>query len=151
MILSLTLGSTPRPIGVIPTLSSIDIGGISIPMYPVMIGIGAIGMLVYTWTRRERFGLGRWQCVLFAALLTACGIAGAKLLYILENFQDVLNNRISGGGVSFFGSVYLVPLLMPLIGRLFGLAEKCKKRKVCYNKSVDETLMRKGGKNETCN
>ena len=90
-------------------------------MYPVMIGIGAIGLLVYTWSRRERFGLGRWQCVLFAALLTACGIAGAKLLYILENFQDVLNNRISGGGVSFFGSVYLVPLLMPLIGRLFGL------------------------------
>lgn len=121
MFLSSTLIATPKPIGVIPTIQSIKIGTASVSIYALMIGVGAIAMLICTWTRRKRFRLAKWQCVLFTVLLTVCGIAGAKLLYILENLQDILNNRISGGGVSFFGSVFLVPLLMPLIGRLLGL------------------------------
>lgn len=113
--------SSPKLIGAVPRITALEIGALSIPLYPMMIGVGAIGMLICTWMRRERFGLNRLQCVLFALILTVCGIAGAKLLYILENIQDYINNTISGGGVSFFGSVYLIPLLMPLIGRLFGL------------------------------
>lgn len=110
-----------RPLAAVPTISSINIGTLSIPTYPLMIGIGAIAMLVCIWNRRKRFSLLWWQCILFTFLLTVCGIAGAKLLFILENIREVLESGSSTGGVSFFGSVYLVPLIMPLVGWLFRL------------------------------
>lgn len=105
-------------------LPSIRIGSVSILTYPLMIGIGALGMLVCTWKRRDRFQLNRVQCVLFTLLLTLCGIAGARLLFILENL-DNWKKAIAGNGVSFFGSVYLIPLVMPLIGCIFQLKAPC--------------------------
>ena len=83
--------------------------------YALMIGIGAVGMLVCTIKRKERFRLNVLQCLVFTLLLTACGIAGAKLLFYLESGMK------SWGGVSFFGSVFLIPLVMPIIGLLFRL------------------------------
>lgn len=80
-------------------------------------------MLLYTLRRRRQLGLNVFSSILFAALLTVCGIAGARLLFILENLDD-LSNAISGSGVSFFGSVYLIPIVMPLIGRLFRMKGK---------------------------
>ena len=44
------------------------------------------------------------------------------MLYILENLQDTLKNGISLGGQSFFGALFLVPILMALIGRAFRLS-----------------------------
>lgn len=95
-------------------LSTIQVGSLSVSTYSVMIGIGALGMLICVLKRRERFNLNRLHCFIFVLLLTICGIAGAKLLYYLEN-------GLQTGGVSFFGSVYLIPIVMPLIGYLFGL------------------------------
>lgn len=109
--------SSPQQLFAIPTLPSLDI---SIPTYPLMIGVGAIGMLVCTLLRRDRFSLNRLQCIFFTLILTACGITGAKVLYVLENIQDAFSGSLAPGGVSFFGSVYLIPLAMPLIGKLFG-------------------------------
>ena len=45
------------------------------------------------------------------------GVAGCKLLYILEH----LGEPITVGGFSFFGAVFLVPPLMALFGLLFRL------------------------------
>jgi len=109
--------AAPQPLFELPSLSSITIS-----TYPLMICVGAVGMLVYIWMRREKFQLNKLQCVLFALLLTACGIAGAKLLFILENIPDALAGNLGTGGVSFFGSVYLIPLVMPLVGKLFKLS-----------------------------
>lgn len=116
--LTTSWASAPKAISVVPKITAIEIGTISIPLYPLMIAVGAVAMLVYTWVRRDRFGLNRLQSILFAVILTMCGIAGAKLLFILENLRDYLSNRIRGG-VSFYGSVYLIPLMMPLFGYLF--------------------------------
>lgn len=92
---------------------AITIGDVSISTYWLMLIIGVVGMFVCTFRRKERFGLNLLQCAAFTLLLTAAGVIGAMLLYFLESG--------SFGGVSFFGSVYLIPLLMPLFGLLFRL------------------------------
>ena len=86
-----------------------------------MLASGAVGMGICLHQRKARFSLSVVQCVLFTILLTVVGFTGAKLLYILENIRDTIENGISLGGVSFFGSVFLIPLLMPLVGLLFRL------------------------------
>lgn len=63
--------------------------------------------------RRNLFDFTCWNCVFFTISLTVIGILGAMLLFFIESG--------SFGGVSFFGSVVLIPLLMPVVGKLFGL------------------------------
>ena len=70
-------------------------------------------MFACLWARRKRFSLNVVQAALFTLLLTLVGVAGAMLLYYLETGEF--------GGVSFFGSLFLIPLLMPLVGLLFRL------------------------------
>lgn len=119
--LNTVLPAAPKPLWEIPEIPSIPLGSFSLSTYPVMIGIGALGMLVCIWKRRERFSLAKWQCVVITILLTLCGIAGARLLYMLENLPALLDGSLSGNGVSFFGSVFLIPVAMPLVGWIFGL------------------------------
>lgn len=87
----------------------------------LMLTTGTVGMLICMLNRRARFSLSALQCVFLTLLLTVVGVLGAKLLFILENIRDTLENGISLGGVSFFGSVFLIPLMMPLVGKLFRL------------------------------
>lgn len=96
-------------------------GSIEISTYWLMLFCGTVGMGVCTYLRRSKYALTGIQTVLFTLLLTTVGFAGAKLLYILENIKDTIESGISLSGVSFFGSVFLIPLLMPLIGRAFRL------------------------------
>ncbi len=93
-----------------PTLRT---GIASVSTLPVMLVLGTLGMALSVLRRRARFGLTRLRAVLLTLMLTAVGVAGARILYILENGPE--------GGVSFYGSVFLIPLLMPLAGRLLGL------------------------------
>ena len=88
-----------------------------------MICVGSAGMLLYSLSLRKLCRLNEFACLLFALLLTACGIAGARTLYILENLEN-WQSALSGNGVSFFGSIYLIPLLMPLVGRLLKMNTK---------------------------
>lgn len=89
------------------------IAGIHISTYWLLLITGTAGMFACTYKRKELFSLTVWQCGGFTALLTAVGVAGAMLLYYLESG--------SFGGVSFYGSVFLIPLLMPLLGLVFRL------------------------------
>ncbi len=77
-------------------------------------------MLVLNLIRRKKYGLKGWQALVFTILLAAVGMTGVRLLAILEHFDALLQGQIAGG-MSFFGSVLLVPILMPLFGRIFGL------------------------------
>lgn len=79
----------------------------------LMLFVGACGMLLCTYRRRELFSLSLAQCICFTLLLTFAGVAGAMLLYFIECG--------SFGGVSFYGSVFLIPLIMSLFGFLFRL------------------------------
>ena len=83
--------------------------------YYGFLSVGAASMFVLTMRRRNRYGLSVPSALCFPLLLLICGISGAKLLYFVEN------GFASFSGMSFFGAVYLVLLLMPLIGLLFRL------------------------------
>ena len=102
-------------------LTTIRIGSVAISTYWLMLLIGAVGMGVYTWRHKREYRLSSVKSVVFTIVLTIVGFTGAKLLYILENLRTTLEDGISLGGVSFFGSVFLIPLLMPLLGYLFRL------------------------------
>lgn len=92
---------------------TISVGGFTISTYPLMLTIGTAGMLLCVYKRSGLFKLRSWQCCAFTLLLTVVGVAGAMLMYFFETGAL--------GGVSFYGSVFLIPLLMPLIGFLFHL------------------------------
>lgn len=94
-------------------IETIRIGPFVISTFHLMLTIGILGMLLCTYKRRSLFKLSGWQCGAFAALLTGSGVAGATLLYFLETGAF--------GGVSFYGSVFLIPIIMPLFGLLFRL------------------------------
>ena len=83
--------------------------------YHGFLAVGAISMLVLTVWRRKEYGLPLASAIIFPLLLLICGVSGAKLLYFLESGLS------SFGGMSFFGAVYLVLLVMPLIGLFFRL------------------------------
>ena len=102
-------------------LPVIFIGSMEISSYWMMIFVGMIVMLCITMKRREEYGLSLLSCMVFTVLLTVCGVLGAKILYCLENIQYVLENGIPGGGLSFFGSVFLIPVFMLPLGLLFRL------------------------------
>lgn len=92
-----------------------------IQLYWVMMATGALGVFICLWLRRRRFNLSVWKCLSFSILAVGVAYLGAKILYVLENLQNTLEYGISFGGLSLFGSVFAIPLLMPLVGRLFGL------------------------------
>lgn len=93
-------------------------------MYWLMFFVGAIGILILTYNRRRKYGFGKIAPVFFTLVTVFLGLAGAKILFILENLKSTIENGITLAGVSFFGSVYLIPLLMPLFGYLFKLKPK---------------------------
>lgn len=102
-------------------LPSISIGSLAVSTYWTAMGLGAVSMGVIMLRQRKIYGLSSAKAILLAAVLLICGLSGTKLLYILENWQYTLENGVTPGGLSFFGAVFLVPLLMPLAGKLFGL------------------------------
>ena len=87
---------------------------------PLMFAVGTLFMGVLIWVRRDKYHLKLWQIILFTIALAAVGYAGVRLLAILEQFKALIQGDIAGG-MSFYGSVFLIPLLMPLIGKLFKL------------------------------
>lgn len=86
----------------------------------VFFSAGTVLMGVLTVVQRKRYHLKFWQCMVFTLLLAAVGMAGVRLLAILEHWEDLLEGD-PAGGMSFFGAVYLVPLLMPLLCRPLSL------------------------------
>ena len=99
--------------------SHIKIGGFSLSLYWAAQCTGIIAMIIICLCRRAFCGIGKVKAVLTGILLFVFGFIGAKLLYIAENFKNVLENGLTLGGVSFFGTVFLLPAFMPLIGLAF--------------------------------
>ena len=91
-----------------------NIANVAISPYWLAISIGAVAMLVLMIHRRMYFGLSVTKTVVFTFMLTICGLVGTKILYILEHFEEVQAIGVTIGGLSFYGAVFLVPILMPL-------------------------------------
>ena len=83
--------------------------------YHSFLALGAISMVVLTLWRRQQYGLSPLLAICFPLVLLVCGVSGTKLLYYIESGFTSFN------GMSFFGAVFLVLLLMPLAGLLFRL------------------------------
>ena len=104
-------------------LPYINIGKISLPTYYTAMVLGFVMMIVVMLvkSRREKYRLTKTQSVLFATIVLILGILGCKILYTLENLSEVLENGLTFGGFSFYGSVFLIPAVIPFAGKLFGL------------------------------
>lgn len=83
------------------------------PVLPIMLSVGTLGMTISALSRRNRFGISVSSAVSLMLILTTVGVVGACSLYRLEAGE--------WGGVSFYGSVFLIPVLMPLLGLVLRL------------------------------
>ena len=97
-------------------LPVISLGSVQISMYWLMFVVGVCAMGALALRARDRYALSVGRALALTVMLTVCGLLGTKLLYILENWRETLENGLTLGGQSFFGAVYLIPLLMPLGG-----------------------------------
>jgi phosphatidylglycerol:prolipoprotein diacylglycerol transferase len=95
------------------------LGPVKISMYWLMHGVGILGMIYTCLHRAEKFQLGKAAAVITAVLLAVFGFVGAKLLYLIENWDYVMEYGLSLGGVSFFGTVFFMPLVIPLMALVF--------------------------------
>lgn len=98
-------------------LPELHILGFSISTYYMMMFLGFLLMAALMVKRKAQYDLNVYQAVLFSGCIMFSGVLGCKILYILENW----NEPFSLGGFSFFGAVFLVPILMVLLGALFKL------------------------------
>lgn len=82
--------------------------------YKIVMICGFFALFILMFMRRNRYNLTVGQTVLFTLCVIVSGVFGTKVMFALE----------SGGrwsGFSFFGAVFIVPLLMMLLGRLVKL------------------------------
>ena len=96
-----------------------SLGSLSVSLYWLMHGVGLLGMILLCVRRAPAASLGVWQAVSIAVLLAVSGYVGAKLLYIVENWQKVLQTGLELSGVSFFGTVFFMPLALWLMAHLY--------------------------------
>ena len=79
--------------------------------FVISLAVGTIAMAaVMLLPRRWQAGLPMWKTLLSAAVLTALGVLGAKLMFLIE----------SGfwAGTSFYGAVFFPPMIMVLLALL---------------------------------
>lgn len=101
----------------------VNIGQIKISTYYAAMILGYLLMVILMLLkcRRDIYSLSRLKSVVFATLQLICGVLGCKILFVLENITWIKKNGFSFGGFSFYGAVFLSPLVMPLVGKLLGL------------------------------
>ena len=100
------------------------IGNWSVSTYWLMFAIGVAGMAIICSIRAKQYRLSRVNAIIFSLLLAVSGLLGTKILYVLENWQETLEEGLTLGGQSFFGALFLVPLAVSLYGQIFGLRPK---------------------------
>lgn len=73
----------------------------------VFLSLGTILMLMVMLYLRKNYQIARWKTILSTLCLTLSGVAGTKIMFWIETGKT--------GGTSFFGAIFLVPLLMALV------------------------------------
>lgn len=94
-------------------------GPLTVHTYGFMISLGLIALLYCAQrdTRRARL-IGKEQLTNIIMLGLIVGIAGGRLLHVLENISEFLDDpadiiRIWDGGLSVLGSIIAIVLIMP--------------------------------------
>ena len=81
--------------------------------YSGFLVLGAVSIVVITVLRRRHYGFTLLQAACFPVLLVMCGVLGAKILAFIKSGFSSFN------GMAFFGAVFLFPVAMPFVGKLF--------------------------------
>ena len=102
-------------------LPSILIFGERISTYWMTMAIGFIAMVILMVRRKKIYALSTTRAIAVASMVMFSGVLGCKLLYMAENLSEIRTNGLTLGGFSFFGAVFLVPIVMACSGKLFGL------------------------------
>lgn len=76
----------------------------------IFLAIGTVAMGIPILVMSKRYQISWWKGVLTTVLLTVVGTVGTRLMYYIEN-------RVIGG-LSFYGAVFLVLLVFPIIALL---------------------------------
>lgn len=98
-------------------VTSYTIAGHSFSTYWTIFLLGIIGMLVINSFRNRKFGLKLYLSWILTVLVVLVSVLGAKILFYMENPMALMNRGVRLGGVSFFGAIFCVPLVMYLICR----------------------------------
>lgn len=82
--------------------------------YKIVMLCGFFTLFVLMFVRRNRYNLSVGQTIYFTLCIIVSGVLGTKVMFAIET-----GGRWSG--FSFFGAVFIVPLLMMLCGKLIKL------------------------------
>lgn len=93
--------------------------GLKFSVYWTVFALGIVTMLVMNCFRGRKKDVKILKAVLITIIVVAISFLGAKILYYIEQPHILLSNGLRFSGVSFFGSVYLVPVLMIIVAKLF--------------------------------
>ena len=74
----------------------------------IYIGIGTLVMMILSLLAHRKYNISLWKAVVLPVLLTVSGVLGAMILAFVETGGN-------WGGISFYGSVLLIPILMIIV------------------------------------
>ena len=98
----------------------------------LFVGIGTVLMLALSVARRKRYDFPLWKSIIIPFMLTVFGVTGAMILAFIESGHF--------GGISFYGSVLLIPvLLIPtayLLKIPYGKITDCSVPQICIMLAV---------------
>ncbi|MBR5517627.1 MAG: prolipoprotein diacylglyceryl transferase [Clostridia bacterium] len=87
-------------------MQDFKIMGYSFSSYWTMLAIGAVVAVLLGVLRARSYEINKIKAVVIAFFVVILGCLGAKLLYILESPNSSFSWR---GGMSLYGSIYLIP------------------------------------------
>lgn len=102
-------------------LPELTIGNFAVSTYWVAILIGVIVMAAVNLARCKRFEMGKGTSLVVTLLVALGGIAGAKILFFLEQIGSTNPVINVGAGFSFYGTMFGLPLFLLLYSRIFGV------------------------------
>lgn len=74
------------------------------------LAVGMIAMFVVAFWRKSKYEISIWKLPIIVIALVISGIAGVKAMYFIENG--------TWEGLSLYGSIFLIPVVMPLVARI---------------------------------
>lgn len=96
-------------------MRGLNLFGHEFSSYWTMLFTGAALTVVLSILRGKRYNIGKFKSVIIALLVIIFGCLGAKLLYMIESPDSTFSLR---GGMSLYGSVYLIPIAFVIFAPL---------------------------------
>jgi prolipoprotein diacylglyceryltransferase len=85
------------------------------PKFMIFLLLGTLAMLIPICIQAKWYGVKWWKTIVIALLLTVSGTVGTYLWFFVENGRF--------GGRSFYGAVFIVPVLFILVSLVFRIPD----------------------------